>query len=438
MRTPKKSKFVKPRPIRDQIDAIKPRLLAFMLDWMLWGYIAYGVMYFLQQYWWRYVNFYNPLTLPSWGWPLAILGTLEMAMITHAFAYSPGMAAARLRLVNDKLESPTFSQRLLRLLWMNLALIAQPIVFLLPNRKPERLLHDSPKTGIMLPYAAIKDALPVKKPRPLYKTYRGVFMGGILAMTFWLGIHIAQIEPSVLSEGWDYTSKILSELVDVQFNYLFADVNTNGLLFSVSYFMFETIFMALFATAMGVLVAFPLSFLAARNIMGFSPLGWAIYGAMRFFFNAVRSIESLLMAIVFAIWVGFGNPFAGSLALFIHTIAALGKLFSEQVEAVDPGPLEAITASGARRWQVVLYGVVPQVLPSYLAFSLYRWDINIRMATVIALVGGGGIGTLVRHFKGEVGRIPDAWGQVGGVILVIAAVVWLMDYISGRVRERIG
>lgn len=438
MRTPKKSKFVKSRPIRDQFDAIKPRVLAFMIDWMLWGYVAYAVMYFLQRYWWRYIDFYNPLKLPPWGWPLAIIGTLEMALLTHTFTQSPGLAAAQLRLVNGDLTSPSFSQRLLRFLSMNLFLLAQPTVFLLRNRKPERLLHDSPRTGIMLPYAVIKDAIPATKPRSLYKTYRGVFLAGILTMTFWLGLHIAQIEFSVLSEGWDYTAKILRELVDVRFNYLFADVNTKGLLFSVSYFMFETIFMALFATAMGVLVAFPLSFLAARNIMGHSPLGWTVYGIMRFIFNAVRSIESLLMAIIFAIWVGFGIPFAGALALFIHTIAALGKLFSEQVEAVDPGPLEAITATGARKWQVVVYGVVPQVLPSYLAFSLYRWDINIRMATVIAFVGGGGIGTLIRYFKGEVGRIPDAWGQVGGVILIIAAVVWLMDYISGKVRERIG
>lgn len=438
MRTPKKSKFVKSRPIRDQFDAIKPRFLAFMIDWMLWGYVAYAVMYFLQRYWWRYIDFYNPLKLPPWGWPLAIIGTLEMAFLTHAFTQSPGMAASHLSLVDDEFKSPSFGQRLLRFAKMNITLVAQPAVFLLRHRKPERLLHDSPATGIMIPTAILKDVVPVSKPCPLYKTYRGWFLFGILIMTFWLGVHIARIDLSKLISGWDYMAKIFRELFDIRLNYLITDVNTGGNLFSILYFMAETVFMALFSTVMGVLVAFPLSFLAARNIMGHSPLGWAIYSFMRFVFNAVRSIESLLFAIVFAIWVGFGNPFAGSLALFIHTIAALGKLFSEQVEAVDPGPLEAITASGARRWQVVIYGVIPQVLPSYLAFSLYRWDINIRMATVIALVGGGGIGTLISFWKGEVGRVPDAWGQVGGVILVIAAVIWLMDYVSGRVRERIG
>jgi phosphonate transport system permease protein len=133
------------------------------------------------------------------------------------------------------------------------------------------------------------------------------------------------------------------------------------------------------------------------------------------------------------------NPcLSPSFSLFIHTIAALGKLFSEQVESVDPGPLEAIASTGARRWQVVIYGVVPQVIPSYLAFTLYRWDINIRMATIIALVGGGGIGTLLFYWKNEVGRHADAWGQVGGVIVAIIVIIWLMDYISGRIREKIG
>ena len=438
MRTPKKSKYVKPRPIRDRFDAIRPRFFAFMLDWMIWGYIAYAVMYFLQRYWWRYIDFYNPLKLPAWGWPVVILGTLEMALLTHAFTQSPGLAAFRLRLVGTDLQDPTLGMRVQRFLRMNLMLLAQPILFFQSKRGPERLLHDSAATGIVIPVALLKDVIPTKKPRPWFLTYRGIFMMLLLAMTFWLGWLVSKMAPSKLISGWPYASRIWGELFDIRLNYLFADVNTKGLLFSISYYMAETIFMALFATALGTLIAFPLSFLAARNIMGFSPIGWGIYLIMRFLFNAIRSIESLLIAVIFAVWVGFGNPFAGSLALLIHTVAALGKLFSEQVESVDPGPLEAIAASGARRWQVVIYGVIPQIIPSYLAFTLYRWDINIRMATVIALVGGGGIGTLLFYWKNEVGRYADAWGQVAGVVVAIIAVVWVMDYISGRIREKIG
>ncbi len=438
MKTPKKSKYVKDRPLRDRLEAIRPRVFAFMIDWMLWGYIAYAVMYFLQRYWWRYIDFYHPLKLPAWGWPVVIIATFEMALLTHAFTHSPGMAAFRMKLVNEDLGSPLISQRIHRFLRTNLVLLAQPLIFFLPGIPPEKLLHDSPKTGFMVPLGVLKDIIPTTKPRPWFLTYRGLFLGGLLVLTFWLGWLVATMDPSKLIDGWPYASRIWGEFFDVRLNHLFVDVNTRGRLFSISYYMVETIFMALFATVLGVLVAFPLSFLAARNIMGFSPLGWAVYSIMRFFFNAIRSIESLLIAVIFAVWVGFGNPFAGALALFIHTIAALGKLFSEQVESVDPGPLEAIAATGARRWQVVIYGVIPQVIPSYLAFTLYRWDINIRMATVIALVGGGGIGTLFFYWKNEVGRVPDAWGQVGGVVVAIIVIIWMMDYISGRIREKIG
>ena len=114
MRMPKKSKFVKPRPIRDRFEAIRPRFFAFMIDWMTWGYIAYAVMYFLQRYWWRYIDFYNPLKLPAWGWPVVIIGTLEMALLTHAFTHSPGMAALRLKLVGADLGNPSVSQRVHR------------------------------------------------------------------------------------------------------------------------------------------------------------------------------------------------------------------------------------------------------------------------------------------------------------------------------------
>ena len=410
-----------------------------MLDWATWGFVAYAVMFFLQQYWWIYIDFYNPLKLPPWGWAVTILGTLEMALITRSFFHTPGMAAFGVVLVGENFQSPSLKQRLMRFLKVNALLLAQPLVFLLRNRPPERLLHDSPTTGIVLPAAVIADIAPKKKPRPWLLTYRGIFIIGLLGVTVWIGWLVSTMEPRMMVERWPYAARIWRELADVRFEYLFKPVNSKGLLFSIVYHMIETIFLALFATGLGTLIAFPLSFLAARNIMGFSTWGWGIYLVMRFIFNAIRSIESLLIAVIFAVWVGFGNPFAGSLALLIHTVAALGKLFSEQVESVDPGPLEAIAASGARRWQVVAYGVIPQIIPSYLAFTLYRWDINIRMATIIALVGGGGIGTLLFYWKNEVGRPGEnAWGQVGAVVIAIIAVVWLMDYISGRIREKIG
>ncbi len=422
----------------DRLIALGPRIASFLLDWAAWGYLAYAVMYLLNSYWYlRYVNFYGRLTLPGWGWPVVILATLELTFISRALGQTLGMSLFGLRVLGEDLRTPPLRQRLRRLLSMHLFAVFQPWV-LISKQRLSGLLHDGATTGTLYTLEKIKDDIPVRKPERIWLTYRGLFLTALLGMTFWLGWKITTINLGMLVDRIGKSGHIWRELFTPNFEYLTTHVNERGKLFSITYHMMETIFMAFFATVTGALVAFPLSFLGARNIMGFNKLGWLVFSIMRFVFNAVRSIESILMAVLFAVWVGFGNPFAGSLALFIHTIAALGKLYSEQVEAIDPGPLEAISATGARRWQIVIYGVIPQIIPSYLAFTLYRWDINIRMATIIALVGGGGIGTLLFYFKNEVGRLPDAWNHVGAIIVTIVIVVWMLDYISARVREKIG
>jgi phosphonate ABC transporter permease subunit PhnE len=161
------------------------------------------------------------------------------------------------------------------------------------------------------------------------------------------------------------------------------------------------------------------------------PLGLVVYYVTRTILNAMRSVEPLIMAIVFAIWVGIG-PFAGVLALTLHSIAALGKLYSEQVESIDPGPIEAITATGATRLQTIVYGVVPQIVPPYIAFTLYRWDINVRMSTIIGFVGGGGIGQVLKQWIDLL-----QYRQAGVATLAIAIVVAALDFASARARERI-
>jgi phosphonate ABC transporter permease subunit PhnE len=161
------------------------------------------------------------------------------------------------------------------------------------------------------------------------------------------------------------------------------------------------------------------------------PAGLILYYLTRTILNALRSIEPLIMAIVFAIWVGIG-PFAGVLALTLHSIAALGKLYSEQVESIDAGPIEAITATGANRLQVITYGVVPQIVPPYIAFTIYRWDINVRMSTIIGFVGGGGIGMLISQWINLL-----QYRQAGVAMLAIAIVVATLDYASARLREKI-
>ena len=160
-------------------------------------------------------------------------------------------------------------------------------------------------------------------------------------------------------------------------------------------------------------------------------VGMIVYYMARTLFNTLRSIEPLVMVIVFVVWVGFG-PFAGSLALSLHTAAALAKLYSEQVESVMPGPIEAIRATGATRMQTIIYGVVPQIVPPYLSFTMYRWDINVRMSTIIGFAGGGGIGFLLQQNINLL-QYKDAAAQM----LAIAIVVATMDWISARLRERL-
>jgi phosphonate transport system permease protein len=160
------------------------------------------------------------------------------------------------------------------------------------------------------------------------------------------------------------------------------------------------------------------------------PMGMVIYTVMRTILNAVRSIEPLIYVIVFVVWVGIG-PFAGALALALHTIAALAKLYSEQVESILPGPLEAVTATGATRIQTIMYAVVPQIIPPYISFTMYRWDINVRMSTIIGFAGGGGIGFLLQQNI----RLLD-YRAAAVQMIAIALVVASMDYVSSALRKR--
>lgn len=160
------------------------------------------------------------------------------------------------------------------------------------------------------------------------------------------------------------------------------------------------------------------------------PIGIVIYYISRTVWNAFRSIEALVWVIVFVVWVGIG-PFAGVLALSLHTIAALTKLYSEQVESIMPGPMEAITATGANRLQTIVYAVVPQIIPPYISFTMYRWDINVRMSTIIGFAGGGGIGFLLQQ---NINLLN--YRAASTQMIAITVVVWAMDYISSVLRER--
>jgi len=160
-------------------------------------------------------------------------------------------------------------------------------------------------------------------------------------------------------------------------------------------------------------------------------LTMAIYYAVRFVMNVVRSIEPLIWALIATVWVGLG-PFAGIIALTMHSVAALSKLYSEAIEGIDPGPIEAIQATGANRLQTIAYAIIPQMISPFVSFSIYRWDINVRMSTVIGLVGGGGVGFILIQYI----RLLN-YRAAGIAVWFIAATVALLDYVSAEIRNKL-
>ena len=128
--------------------------------------------------------------------------------------------------------------------------------------------------------------------------------------------------------------------------------------------------------------------------------------------------------------MGIG-PFAGMLALAVTTFALIGKLFSEAIENVDPGPMEALTATGATSLQAIVYAILPQIIPPFVSYSIYQWDINVRISTIIGFAGGGGIGLLLTQYFGQL-----QYHKAGTVVAMIVVVVALMDFASAKIRER--
>jgi phosphonate transport system permease protein len=256
--------------------------------------------------------------------------------------------------------------------------------------------------------------------RPWYRTSWGLAAIIFLLLTYLTGYLITEIDIPKIILKWPFASKIIGRFFDPNWDIL-------GKMLEL---MVETIYLALMATTLAIPVAGGLSFLGARNMMPRTWWGTGIYYVTRTFFNVFRSVEPIAWGIIFAAWVGIG-PFAGTLALSVHSIAALGKLYSEQVESIDMGPVEAITSTGANKLQTIIYAVVPQVIPPFTAFTLYRWDINVRMSTIIGMVGGGGIGQMLIQYQQLL-----KWSSVGLIVWLITIVVWIMDISSGKIRER--
>ncbi|MGK6308244.1 phosphonate ABC transporter, permease protein PhnE [Variovorax sp. DT-64] len=188
--------------------------------------------------------------------------------------------------------------------------------------------------------------------------------------------------------------------------------------------MVVTLQIALWGTALAVVSAVPMALLASANIVP-----WWIYQPMRRLMDACRAINEMVFAMLFVVAVGLG-PFAGVLALWIHTTGVLAKLFAEAVEAIDPQPVEGIRSTGASALHEIVYGVIPQVMPLWISFALYRFESNVRSASVVGMVGAGGIGVvlweIIRGFK---------YDQTCAVMIIIVVSVSLLDLVSARIRK---
>jgi len=188
----------------------------------------------------------------------------------------------------------------------------------------------------------------------------------------------------------------------------------------------KTVEIALLGTAVAAVLALPLGFIAARNV---APR--ALFHIARAMLNVFRSVDTLVFALLFVAAVGLG-PFPGVLAVVAYTTTSLAKLYSEAIEGIDAGPVDAITATGASRLQVLRFGVLPQVLPLFLSYILYRLETNIRAATVLGFVGAGGIGFYLQTYL----RMID-YPAASTVLLVTVAMVMIVDGISSRLRARL-
>lgn len=189
----------------------------------------------------------------------------------------------------------------------------------------------------------------------------------------------------------------------------------------------ETVQIAIWGTLLAIICAVPLAFLAARNLHGNR---W-LYQGTRQGLNVIRSINELILALVFVSAVGLG-PFPGVLALAVHGVGMLGKFFAESIEEIDQGPLEALRATGARPLQVIVFGVLPQVITAWIAVVLYRFEVNLRSATVLGMVGAGGLGfELVSSLK------LFKYQETATCIIVITLMVIAADLLSSCLRRAI-
>jgi phosphonate transport system permease protein len=264
-------------------------------------------------------------------------------------------------------------------------------------------------------YAAIQSGAAPQAPERPVDTGRNLFTILSLAVIFGLAARVIELRPLELIRDAGNIGVFLRGYLNPSFAHLGE----------YAWQCVVTVCIALWGTLLAIVIAVPLGLLGARNL---APHG-AVYFLARRGMDLLRAVNEFVFALMFVTAVGLG-PFAGMLALGIHTGGVLGKLLSETIEAIDPGQVEGVAATGASRLHVIALGVAPQVLPNFLSYILLRFESDIRSASVIGMVGGGGIGfylwDTIRSFNDR---------EAATVILLIVAMVMCIDVVSSRIRR---
>ncbi|MBK1646180.1 phosphonate ABC transporter, permease protein PhnE [Thiocapsa imhoffii] len=242
-----------------------------------------------------------------------------------------------------------------------------------------------------------------------------IYAGVLLYLV--VGIGAVEVNWGRLSEGWERGLRFLGGFVEPDFISRWDDIRAG---------LIESLTMTLTATVVGVLISIPVGIGAARNIAP-SP----VYLACRALIALSRSLQEIIVAILFVAMVGFG-PLAGFLTLAFATIGFLAKLLAEDIEDIDAAQVEAIRATGAGWWQVLDYGIRSQVTPRLIGLSLYRLDINFRESAVIGIVGAGGVGATLNTALDRY-----EYDSAAAILILIIAIVLVTEYVSGWVRARV-
>ncbi len=271
--------------------------------------------------------------------------------------------------------------------------------------------------------------VPAELRRNSLTDWRRLSAVAAILVVLYIGFRITDIDIS--RSNPEYAAGVLKKLVTFDWSVLGPQNEFETFWDGALGLMIITIFLGIMGTAIAMVVAIPFSFLGARNIMAGHPVTNAIYVVVRLAFTIIRSIDVLIVVIVMVILFGLGNA-AGVFGLAFHNVGVMGKLYSEAIEGIEAGPLEAITATGANRLQVIWTAVLPQLFNPFVSFSIYRLDTNVRLAPILGLVGGGGIGqALFQNIQ------LLRYEQAGTIILLIVITVAAMDFISAQIRKRL-